>query len=101
MNDILIIDEISMMSQYIFEMIDYISKRIRKSKEPFGGIQIICSGDFYQLPPVAINTQEQSKKNFCFSFFSKKINKGIKKIVIDIKFREYVPIIDSICKKFI
>lgn len=64
--DILIIDEISMMSQYIFEMIDYISKHIRKSKEPFGGIQIICSGDFYQLPPVAINTQEQSKKNFCF-----------------------------------
>ena len=50
--DILIIDEVSMMSLKIFEMLDAIGKAVRKSQKPFGGIQMIFSGDFYQLPPV-------------------------------------------------
>lgn len=56
--DILIIDEISMMSKKLFEILDEIAKKIRKNKKPFGGIQIICSGDFHQLPPV--------EDEFCF-----------------------------------
>ena len=49
----LIIDEISMMSDDIFEKLDKLGRRLRwKPNIPFGGIQIICLGDFYQLPPI-------------------------------------------------
>lgn len=64
--DILIIDEISMMSQYVFEMIDYIARKIRRSSKPFGGIQIVCCGDFYQLPPVTHDKTMPEKRQFCF-----------------------------------
>ena len=57
--DILIIDEISMMSSRIFELLNKIGKSIRNNNAPFGGIQIIFSGDFFQLPPV-------SEDIFCF-----------------------------------
>ncbi len=49
---LLIIDEISMMTCDLFEKMDYIGRKIRKSDAPFGGIQIVFVGDFYQLPPV-------------------------------------------------
>jgi len=63
--DILIIDEVSMMSYKLLSILDGISKMIRKNNKPFGGIQIIFSGDFYQLPPVGnINDIESTK--FCF-----------------------------------
>lgn len=52
--DVLIIDEVSMMSKKLFNLLDEIGRRIRKKYElPFGGIQVIFSGDFYQLPPVS------------------------------------------------
>ena len=49
--NILIIDEVSMMSKRLFELLDQIGKKIRNISKPFGGIQVIFSGDFYQLPP--------------------------------------------------
>lgn len=51
--DVLIIDEISMLHSYQINMIDIIAKRILNSPEPFGGIQVVVCGDFFQLPPVA------------------------------------------------
>lgn len=59
---ILIIDEISMMSKKVFEMLDLIGKTIKKNNKPFGGIQLIFSGDFYQLPPVG----DPETTQFCF-----------------------------------
>jgi len=56
--DILVIDEISMMSKSLFELIDQLAKRLRKNNKIFGGIQLICSGDFHQLPPI--------EEEFCF-----------------------------------
>ncbi len=50
--DILIIDEISMVSADVMDMIDSKFKYARESYEPFGGCQIIAFGDLYQLPPV-------------------------------------------------
>ena len=50
--DVLIIDEISMVRP---DTIDYINQKLRiyrKSKEPFGGVQVVMFGDLYQLPPV-------------------------------------------------
>lgn len=63
--DILIIDEVSMMSQKVFELLDIIGKKTRKKSSPFGGIQIIFSGDFYQLPPVG-NKEDPETLCFCF-----------------------------------
>ena len=60
---VLIIDEISMINSKIFEKLDIIAQKIRKNSNPFGGIQIICSGDFLQLPPVKSN-------EFCFESFT-------------------------------
>lgn len=63
--DLLIVDEVSMMSQKIFEMIDGIGKAVRKNSNPFGGIQVIFSGDFYQLPPVGDKSEPETVR-FCF-----------------------------------
>jgi ATP-dependent DNA helicase PIF1 len=63
--DILVIDEVSMMSQKIFEMLDAIGKAARQNNRPFGGIQIIFLGDFYQLPPVG-NKEEPETMRYCF-----------------------------------
>lgn len=50
--DILIIDEVSMLHDFRLDMVDEVCKNIRGSSEPFGGLQVVLSGDFYQLPPV-------------------------------------------------
>lgn len=50
---VLIIDEISMLHHYRLDMLDTIARRIRRRDEAFGGIQVIMSGDFFQLPPVS------------------------------------------------
>lgn len=76
--DVLIIDEVSMMSKKIFNLLDEIGRRIRKKYDvPFGGIQVIFSGDFYQLPPVSkfkgsndmdkeVDNEEMDTSAFCF-----------------------------------
>lgn len=50
--DVLIIDEISMMHDYNLDMVDEAMRLIRENDKPFGGIQVILVGDFFQLPPV-------------------------------------------------
>jgi ATP-dependent DNA helicase PIF1 len=50
--DMLIIDEISMMAPDLFEKLDSIGKRVRANTRPWGGIQLIVCGDYFQLPPV-------------------------------------------------
>jgi len=50
--DVLIIDEISMLHDYRLDMVDEVCRQVREKDEPFGGIQVILSGDFFQLPPV-------------------------------------------------
>jgi len=56
--DALIIDEVSMMTPELFEKLDAIAKAIRMNNKPFGGIQLILVGDFFQLPPVYTDGQE-------------------------------------------
>ncbi len=51
--DILVIDEISMLHDFRLDMVDEACRLVRKKPDvPFGGIQIIMSGDFFQLPPI-------------------------------------------------
>uniref|UniRef100_A0A8C1BE55 ATP-dependent DNA helicase PIF1 n=1 Tax=Cyprinus carpio carpio TaxID=630221 RepID=A0A8C1BE55_CYPCA len=59
----LVIDEISMVEAEFFDKLEAIARSIRRSTEPFGGIQLIVCGDFLQLPPV---TKGKDKANFCF-----------------------------------
>lgn len=64
--DILIIDEVSMMSLKILLLLDEIAKKINKNDKPFGGIQVIFTGDFYQLSPVFNNEKEREASMYCF-----------------------------------
>ena len=50
--DVLVIDEISMMNDYNLDMVNEAMQIIRENDKPFGGIQVILVGDFFQLPPI-------------------------------------------------
>ncbi len=50
--DVLVIDEVSMLHDYRLDMVDEICRRVRQDDKPFGGLQVILCGDFFQLPPV-------------------------------------------------
>ena len=50
---VLVIDEISMLDGRTFDLIDLVCRTVRKNDAPFGGMQVICVGDFFQLPPVS------------------------------------------------
>jgi ATP-dependent DNA helicase PIF1 len=50
--DVLIIDEVSMLHDFRLDLIEEAARSVRDSDEPFGGIQVILCGDFFQLPPV-------------------------------------------------
>jgi len=61
---ILAIDEISMISANLLELLDIVFKAVRNSNLPMGGMQVLFFGDFLQLPPVNKGVEEVS---FCFS----------------------------------
>ncbi|KAK9153661.1 hypothetical protein Sjap_001141 [Stephania japonica] len=50
--DALVIDEVSMISGELFDKLDYIARNIRRSSKPWGGLQLVVTGDFFQLPPI-------------------------------------------------
>ena len=56
---ILIIDEVSMVSPEIFASMDKVLRAFKNSPEPFGGVQVVISGDFFQLPPVSKEFKEK------------------------------------------
>lgn len=59
--DILVIDEISMLHDYRLDMIDEIVRRVRMNDTPFGGLQVVLCGDFFQLPPVERGHQSRAR----------------------------------------
>ncbi|XP_077581199.1 ATP-dependent DNA helicase PIF1 [Stigmatopora nigra] len=59
----LVIDEISMVDATFFDKLESVARSVRRSTEPFGGIQLIICGDFLQLPPVS---RGKDKAKFCF-----------------------------------
>jgi ATP-dependent DNA helicase PIF1 len=62
---ILVIDEVSMMSRKIFDALDAVARAVRGNPAPFGGLQVIFCGDFYQLPPVP-TANDPETGYFCF-----------------------------------
>ena len=63
--ELLVVDEVSMLSLKLFDALNQIGKAVRGNNRPFGGIQVIFSGDFYQLPPVG-NKEDKNTMRFCF-----------------------------------
>jgi ATP-dependent DNA helicase PIF1 len=63
--DILVVDEVSMLSLKLFNVLNAIGKAVRNNPNPFGGIQLVFSGDFFQLPPVG-DKDEIDTQRFCF-----------------------------------
>jgi len=81
---ILIIDEISMVSPEIFTSIDKILQAFKSNTLPFGGVQTILSGDFFQLPPIS---RVPSDKHFAWQSPSwKALN--LKTCYLEEKFRQ-------------
>lgn len=62
---VLIIDEISMLHAKQLNAVNQVLKHMRQSEEPFGGIQVVVAGDFFQLPPVG-NRGESNREKFAF-----------------------------------
>ena len=64
---ILIVDEVSMMSLKIFKIIDIIARKYFKKPDiPFGGLQVLFTGDFFQLLPVNTDCNDREASMFCF-----------------------------------
>ena len=64
--DILIIDEISMMTPDFFEKLDVIGRAVRRKARAFGGLQLVLCGDFFQLPPVSRGISGEGTGRFAF-----------------------------------
>lgn len=72
----LVVDEISMLSAQDFDLLEAVARAVRGDPRPFGGIQLVLSGDFAQLPPVTKTAggkgsgfvpPAESGKRYCFA----------------------------------
>jgi hypothetical protein len=59
--DVLIIDEISMLHHFRLDLVDKIAREMKGVDMPFGGMQVILCGDFFQLPPVSRGEEPESR----------------------------------------
>src|ERR1035437_458221 len=50
---VLIIDEVSMLHHFRLDLVDMLVRRFKRDERPFGGMQVVLCGDFFQLPPVS------------------------------------------------
>jgi len=64
---VLIVDEISMVDGELFDKLEEIARIIKNNGRPFGGIQLVITGDFFQLPPVP---EGGKPARFCFDAHS-------------------------------
>lgn len=80
--DVLIIDEISMLSPELFDKLELTARSVRQDTRPFGGIQLILTGDFLQLPNIS------QKDMFCFDAESWEKCIGNNVVYLDVNFRQ-------------
>ena len=70
LTDVLVVDEVSMLTAELLDKLNELAKKIRGSRAPFGGLQVLLVGDFFQLPPV-------SREEVQFAFESAAWKEGI------------------------
>jgi len=58
---VLVIDEVSMLHHYRLDLIDEICRHMKNIDKPFGGMQVILCGDFFQLPPISRQGEPTAK----------------------------------------
>jgi ATP-dependent exoDNAse (exonuclease V) alpha subunit len=58
---VLIIDEVSMLNASRLDLVNNICQALRQDLRPFGGLQVILCGDFFQLPPVTTKKSEDGR----------------------------------------
>ncbi len=96
--DVLIIDEISMVSPQLFSSMDRILQAFKNSPKPFGGVQVITSGDFFQLPPIF---KEETQQKFAWQSPSWR-DLDFRTCYLDMKFRQddnrLIDVLDDIRK---
>jgi ATP-dependent DNA helicase PIF1 len=73
--DTLVIDEVSMVRADLLDSINVFLQTVRKSKQPFGGVQVVMVGDLHQLPPVVTRDEQEALKRMYSSpyFFSSNV----------------------------
>lgn len=90
--DIIIIDEISMVRADVLDGIDHLLKLAKRSRQNFGGVQIICLGDLFQLSPVVVEDEKEVFYNLydCEYFFGSEVMESIEynPIFLDNVFRQ-------------
>jgi ATP-dependent DNA helicase PIF1 len=93
---VLVIDEVSMLSEKIIQIIEYICRIVKKSQHVFGKIQIVMTGDFFQLPPIETKGEPDTAR-FCFEspLWSKLFTKE-NHIELKTMFRQKDPVYRSI-----
>ncbi len=94
--ELIVIDEISMVSAELFDLIDHVCQFVRHCRRPFGGIQLVLCGDFYQLPPV-INKADEAPEDYVFAFDSRAWKYCIHKtVVLKTIYRQQDPVFANI-----
>jgi len=61
---VLIIDEVSMLHAHRLDMVERVCRRFKRNDAPFGGLQVILSGDFFQLPPVTRSGDRAARQEY-------------------------------------
>jgi hypothetical protein len=77
---VLIIDEVSMLHANFIDMLDKVAKHMRRNDQPFGGMQVVFTGDFFQLPPVVkgySGSSDGTSRIFAFQSVSWKESKPV------------------------
>jgi ATP-dependent exoDNAse (exonuclease V) alpha subunit len=84
--ELLIIDEISMVRCDVLDAVDFALQTVRRSREPFGGVQVMLIGDMHQLPPVTKDLEWSILKQYYQSpyFFDSEVWKKLDAVEVEL-----------------
>lgn len=99
----LIMDEVSMVDGDLFDKLSQIGRTIRNNGRPWGGIQLVITGDFFQLPPVPDGKQAQAKFAFEAATWSTSIDHtiGLTEVFRQRDPGQYMPLAECWCLRSI
>jgi uncharacterized protein YpbB len=107
--ELLIIDEVSMLRADLLDAIDFTLRKVRRSSDPFGGVQVLFIGDLLQLPPIVKPEEKAVLSNYYngFFFFHAKVLERIPPLYVELEkiYRqddeEFIEILNHLRNNFI